>query len=66
MSSVTTDRKTRQNAAARPGPASRRVTRQSTASLRWPRERAISSRLAGAWASDAFTPTRASGKNMIA
>ena len=66
VSSVTAARKTRQKAAARPGPMSGRVTRHSTASRRWPSERAISSRLTGAWATDARTPTRARGKNKMA
>ena len=66
MSSVTAERKTRQNAATRPGQASRAVIRNSTVSPRRPRDLATSSRLAGARASDALTPTRASGKNMIA
>ena len=66
VSSVTTDRKTRQNAATRPGPAIRAVTRHNTASRRCPSDLATSSRPTGALASDALTPTRASGKNMIA
>ena len=66
MSSVAVSRKTRQKAAASPGPISGRVTRQKTERRVTPSDWPTSSRPTGARATAARTDTTAMGKNITA
>ena len=66
VSSVAVSRKTRQKAAARPGPIRGKVTRQKTEARLTPSECPTSSRPIGARATAARTETTAIGKNITA
>ncbi len=65
VSSVTVDKKTKEKAAANPGPTRGSTTRHHTWRRVRPRLRPTSSRASGAWATEVRTATRARGKNMI-
>ena len=66
VSSVAVSRKTRQKAAASPGPMSGSVTRQKTERRETPSDCPTSSSPTGARATAARTETTAIGKNMTA
>ena len=66
VSSVADSRKTRQNAAASPGPMRGSVTRQNTVRRGTPSEWPTSSSPTGDLATAARTDTTASGKNITA